>query len=209
MPGFSVSSEPNQRLWIVAGVLGLVLIASLWYAFSPSSKPVLSEALDDPKPEYHRKSADELKIELKEASSQAFSYREALDSAGLRIEELSHEVGRLRSSLSSAAGSSFPTPRVDVRPLRHETLKPSSRQGWEAFGEFMNFGEAPAEGFADIQLLVGLVPVEGTVTIRMGPIPPGGRQGYQAIFDYVKANPRNPEIQVNASWRPLSEPPRN
>lgn len=208
MAGYSARSEPNYRLVAVAILLGLGLIASLWYAFSPASKPVISEAFDDPIPEYKQKSPAELRAELKEERSKSFSYNEALNRAGSRIEELSHEIGRLQSTASATQGAVFPPPESDVRPLSHTALRPSARDGWEVYGEVMNFGRAPAEGYADIQLLVGLEPVEGIVSIRMGPIPPGGRLGYQAIFDLVPKNPRNPQIQVNATWRPiLNDPP--
>lgn len=202
MAGYAAPSQPRYATWAVGIFLLLGLAASTWYAFKPSSKAALSKAMDDPDPQYPDPSRAELRAELKNERSQSFSYREALTSAGLRIGELTQEVARLRSA-ASVQGATFPPPKVDVRHLSHTTFKPSARGGWEVYGEWMNLGETNAEGYADIQLLVGLQPVEGIVSIRMGPIPPGGRQGYQAIFDDVPTNPRNPQVQANATWRPL------
>ncbi|HEV7668312.1 MAG TPA: hypothetical protein VGS22_07290 [Thermoanaerobaculia bacterium] len=148
--GYSARSEPNYRNWAVGILVAVGLIGSLWYAFrAPKEAPPQEAAASEPAADAVSRAARHEENERIESLSST-AYRQALDTAGDRIRDLTDQVARFRRA-EEERGTYFPPPRTEVRHIGYPILK-QSEKGWLAHGEWFNLGETVAVGYADVQL---------------------------------------------------------
>jgi hypothetical protein len=184
---YSARSEPNYRNWAVAALV-VGLIGSLWYAFkSPKEVPPQESAVSGkPGVESRARAAARRQENERIESLSSVAYRQALDSAGSRIRDLTEEIARFRRA-EEARGAYFPPPSTDVQHIGYPILRQWAN-GWLVYGEWFNLGESPAAGYADVQMYSAGRRVGEVQSVRLGPIEPGGRLGYHMTFPDIPAD---------------------
>ncbi len=173
----------NYWPWVGGGVLLLALLAVGWLTFAapsetpvaaitstaplqqlPAHKPLAVQALPAvdsavvPGAEEAalRAKISQLEAELEAQRALAASTGESLTLAGAQIKQLSDDNERMRTAITSVAGGAASPSRVarkaNVRHLGEPVLTPLG-SAWVVSGQWVNVGNADANGTAEIQLV--------------------------------------------------------
>lgn len=131
------------------------------------------------------------------------SIRESLTLAGAQIKQLSDDNDRMRTAIESATGGAAAPSRLarksNVRHIGEPSLTPLGA-AWVVTGQWLNVGNAEANGTAEIQLLVDGQPAGSVETVHIGPFAPGATAPYQVRFNPSFEN-QGHVILASARWR--------
>ncbi len=210
--GYSARSEPNYRNWALGILLLVALAASAWYAFTTSSEPPPSVAAlttsSEPAGYGSKKEIQERLVltakALDREKERTRALRTVLGEAGGQIRRLGGEVASYRRALESQGQGAYAAqrpPSAIVRQLGEPILTPGAKE-WYLAGDWINLGDAPAVGYADLQLEIDGVAVGDAQSLRIGPIEPGAISGYTATLKGPAAK-KGQTVRVRFGWRSL------